>query len=95
MRCFRILTLLWYFTGCGKNWYLLGDTCYLFNTSGATWAGARKRCKDMGADLLTIKTRDVQSFVTGKIIHKILIKMNETGCVDSCATVCFKPLFYR
>ncbi|XP_064595387.1 macrophage mannose receptor 1-like isoform X2 [Liolophura sinensis] len=62
---------------CGKNWYLLGTNCYLFNTSGATWAGARKQCKNMGADLLTIKTQDVQSFITGKLLRESWMGLND------------------
>nr|XP_022336336.1 macrophage mannose receptor 1-like isoform X2 [Crassostrea virginica] len=48
---------------CGGHWVLYQGNCYQFNDTKMTWRNARKACQGAGADLVTINSADVQSYI--------------------------------
>nr|XP_011422437.3 macrophage mannose receptor 1 isoform X2 [Crassostrea gigas] len=48
---------------CDGHWVLFNGNCYQFNDTKLTWLNARTTCQGMGADLVTINSANIQSFV--------------------------------
>ena len=48
------------FSECPPDFTLVGGSCFLHVTHMATWSGARDLCRDMGAELVTVRTKEEQ-----------------------------------
>ncbi|XP_075937543.1 uncharacterized protein LOC142938183 isoform X1 [Anarhichas minor] len=50
---------------CHKGWELFRDKCYFFSPNGVTktWESSRNYCKEKGADLMIITTKEELDFV--------------------------------
>uniref|UniRef100_A0A8C2X038 C-type lectin domain-containing protein n=1 Tax=Cyclopterus lumpus TaxID=8103 RepID=A0A8C2X038_CYCLU len=50
---------------CQEGWKTFNGKCYYFSTSGVTrsWESSRKYCKERGADLVIITTKEELNFV--------------------------------
>ena len=49
---------------CEDGWTQLGDSCYLVMSGTEDFDGARTRCSDVGADLVTVNSQEEQDLVT-------------------------------
>ncbi|XP_042346025.1 C-type lectin domain family 4 member E-like [Plectropomus leopardus] len=51
---------------CHQGWKTFGGKCYFFSPSGVTktWEASRKDCKERGADLVIITTKEELDFVS-------------------------------
>lgn len=44
---------------CDNNWILILDSCYYLSTTAAVqWKEARRKCNELGANLLTLESLD-------------------------------------
>ncbi|XP_032743073.1 CD209 antigen-like protein E [Rattus rattus] len=50
---------------CSWDWMFFQGNCYFFSTFQEKWKESVKACKDMGAQLVVIKSNDEQSFLQG------------------------------
>ncbi|XP_038946013.1 CD209 antigen-like protein C [Rattus norvegicus] len=48
---------------CSWDWMFFQGNCYFFSTFQEKWKESVKACKDMGAQLVVIKSNDEQSFL--------------------------------
>ena len=48
---------------CTAGWKFLDGSCYFFSNQTATWLKARKRCKEHGADLVTVTSDAENAFI--------------------------------
>lgn len=48
---------------CTAGWKFLDGSCYFFSNETATWFKARKRCKEHGADLVTVTSDAENAFI--------------------------------
>ncbi|XP_026156706.1 CD209 antigen-like protein E isoform X2 [Mastacembelus armatus] len=57
-------------TWCPEGWTRFGCSCYFKSSEEKTWPNSWSDCRDKGADLVTINSKEEQEFVT---------KLNVTG----------------
>ncbi|XP_051810651.1 C-type lectin domain family 4 member M-like [Acanthochromis polyacanthus] len=50
---------------CPNNWRKFETSCYFVSTTEKNWAESRKACIAVGADLVSIESRQEQVFVNG------------------------------
>uniref|UniRef100_A0A3B5AZ46 Macrophage mannose receptor 1-like n=1 Tax=Stegastes partitus TaxID=144197 RepID=A0A3B5AZ46_9TELE len=56
--------------GCPQNWEKFNSKCYsIITNQNETWNGARTQCKNMGGNLVSIVSKDVQDFLMGKLFQ--------------------------
>ncbi|XP_029599507.1 CD209 antigen-like protein C [Salmo trutta] len=48
---------------CPQGWKKLGSSCYYVSTESKSWKESRQDCRNRGADLVVIKSKDDQTFV--------------------------------
>ncbi|XP_031670678.1 C-type lectin domain family 4 member M-like isoform X3 [Oncorhynchus kisutch] len=48
---------------CPDGWKKLGSSCYYVSTETKSWEESRQDCRNRGADLVVIKSKDDQTFV--------------------------------
>ncbi|XP_061179353.1 macrophage mannose receptor 1-like [Saccostrea echinata] len=48
---------------CTGHWLLYNGNCYQFNDTRLSWLNARQACQNAGADLVTINSAAVQSYI--------------------------------
>uniref|UniRef100_A0A7N8XU67 C-type lectin domain-containing protein n=1 Tax=Mastacembelus armatus TaxID=205130 RepID=A0A7N8XU67_9TELE len=49
---------------CPAGWKMFGRTCYLLSVDGGSWDKGRQDCRDRGADLVVIDSREEQVFLS-------------------------------
>ena len=54
---------LFFIVACNNGWKQYKSYCYQYSNHQSRWIDARNRCKNIGADLTKITSRDVQDFV--------------------------------
>ncbi|XP_031416198.1 C-type lectin domain family 4 member E-like [Clupea harengus] len=48
---------------CPEKWMSFGSSCYYKSSIKATWSDSRQDCRERGADLIIINTKEEQDFV--------------------------------
>ncbi|XP_064644550.1 macrophage mannose receptor 1-like isoform X2 [Lineus longissimus] len=59
------------------GWRRWKSNCYYMNTTAIPWLNARQSCRDSGADLVDIRSRQENSFLIGKIQSDCWIGLND------------------
>ncbi|XP_026152073.1 C-type lectin domain family 4 member E-like [Mastacembelus armatus] len=49
---------------CPAGWKMFGRTCYLLSVDSGSWDKGRQDCRDRGADLVVIDSREEQVFLS-------------------------------
>ncbi|KAK2843593.1 hypothetical protein Q7C36_011808 [Tachysurus vachellii] len=63
---------------CLPNWVLMNSTCFYFAVSvrtGKTWDASRDDCKQKGADLVVIDSKEKQEFISERL-HQYQIRFS-------------------
>ncbi|KAJ8260446.1 hypothetical protein GJAV_G00182250, partial [Gymnothorax javanicus] len=54
---------------CPQDWQLFHSKCYYFSTEYKSWTESRNDCIKRGADLVIIKSKEEQDFISSNSIH--------------------------
>ncbi|XP_068719488.1 uncharacterized protein [Montipora capricornis] len=54
-------------SSCPANWTSFQGSCYFFSTQSATWLKARRLCRGIGGDLVTISSDFENAFVNSRL----------------------------
>ncbi|XP_038151963.1 CD209 antigen-like protein E [Cyprinodon tularosa] len=56
---------------CEKDWVRFEETCYYFSTNKFSWEESRNRCREAGAELVKVETREEQYFLRNNLNRKM------------------------
>uniref|UniRef100_A0A3Q2QRK3 Hepatic lectin-like n=1 Tax=Fundulus heteroclitus TaxID=8078 RepID=A0A3Q2QRK3_FUNHE len=56
---------------CEDGWVRFDGTCYYFSTNRLSWEESRKSCREPGAELVTVDTREEQYFLRSVLNRKM------------------------
>ncbi|XP_055345940.1 macrophage mannose receptor 1-like [Paramacrobiotus metropolitanus] len=56
---------------CPYGWEELGEDCYQFNDGPVDWSEARRRCTVEKADLVSIRSSEIQNFLRQNILSRL------------------------
>ncbi|XP_072333695.1 uncharacterized protein [Scyliorhinus torazame] len=56
---------------CHRYWTPYGGNCYYFSTNVLDWEESRQNCISQGSELLVIRNKKEQRFISGHDMHKV------------------------
>ena len=69
---------------CPFSWLKRDNLCYLVRYDVLPWLGARKECRDVGGDLVTMNDKDTLDYIAGSRPFPTMHNYNE---VQICVVV--------
>ncbi|XP_077992102.1 uncharacterized protein LOC144446224 [Glandiceps talaboti] len=68
---------------CSSSWVSLGDSCYYFSSSAASYANAQSDCKSMDSDLVIIENNEEWTFISHYMRYRYYSRSYWIGLTDT------------